>query len=171
MKYLADLLSDHLDNYFNSLEKSAEVASIKANQNAEVPNKIIISLLNMERETGVGDSTSSRPFSSASLGHKNKPWFFNAYFVMAAVFDPKRYAESIEILSAAIEFLQTNYTFHPVKSLPFVVEPVTYSIQELNNIWAMMGGHHYPAFFGKIKLLVYDGQQLKGVVSRISKTK
>lgn len=171
LKHLTDSLSDYLGNSFNSLEKLAEVNSIKVNPNAGIPNKIIISLINIEREAGMTNFNPQGAFSSGVLKQKNSPWFFNMYFVMAAVFDDKLYEESLRILSTAIEFLQSNQKFQPDKALPFMIEPVTLSIHEQNNIWAMMGGHHYPAFFGKIKLLAYDGQQISRVVSRVSKTK
>lgn len=171
MKYLGDELCDYMNSHFNSLEKLVEIGSIRVNTESETPNKIIITLLSMERETGVGRGTSSRSYSSSSVQQSNEPWHFHLYFVMAAVFEEKRYAESIEKLNASIEFLQMTKSFTPNNSSSFTVEPVSYTMHELSNLWGMMGGHHYPAFFGKIRMLTFDGQRINRVASRMTKPK
>lgn len=169
LKQLADQMNSYLESYYDSLEQMVEVNSIKLNSNSEIPNKIIVSLINIERETGLGNPTSYRAGTFGALVKGAEPWYFNLNFVMAAVFDEKKYVESLQKLSTAIEYLQMNSHFKVNKSTKITIEPVNPSLHELNNVWSVMGGHHYPAFFGKIRLIMFDGKQIKQHVSRISK--
>lgn len=167
LKQIADHTNDYLVSFYDSLEQLVEVNSIRLNSTNELPNKIVITLLNLERETGIGKSSGYRNGISNDLIKSAVPWYFNLNFMMAAVFDEKRHIESLEKLSTAIEFLQMN-SYFKIKNMTFTVEPVSLSLQELNNIWSMMGSHHYPAFFGKLRMIQFDGQQIKQVVSRVS---
>ncbi len=165
--HMATLLSDHLSIYYSSVEKLVEVGSAKPQPGTEAPNKIILTLLNIERETGVGPAVSIRSQTTGNLSKTAASWYFNLFFVMAAVFEGKRYVESVEKLGTAIGFLQQYNTLTLPDGSRIVVEPVTVNMQELNNIWSMMGGQHYPSFLGKIRLLAVDGGQIDRTVPRI----
>lgn len=168
LKLVAEQINDYLASFYDSLEQLVEVNSIRLNSTNELPNKIVITLLNLERETGIGNPASYRNVNSMDLAKNASPWFFNLNFMMAAVFDEKKHVESLEKLSTAIEFLQTNSLFK-LKNISFSIEPVSLNLQELNNVWSMMGSHHYPAFFGKLRMVQFNGKQIKQVVSRVSK--
>ncbi len=167
--HIATLLSDHLSIYYTSMEKLVEVGSAKPQPGTEAPNKIILTLLNIERETAVGAAVAYRSQTAGSLSKTAVPWYFNLFFVMAAVFEGKRYVESVEKLGTAIGFLQQCNTLTLPDMSRIIIEPVTVNIQELNNIWSMMGGQHYPSFLGKIRLVAIDSGQVDRTVPRISR--
>ncbi|MDL2256543.1 Pvc16 family protein [Parabacteroides sp. OttesenSCG-928-G06] len=167
LSHISNLLNEYLDSYYESMENQAEVGAIRSFSTVEIPNKIIFSFINMERETGIGNAVTYQSAGDNRVQQTNSPWYFTLTFLMAAVYDEKRYTESVEKLSTSIAFLQQNSTIRFNNNLKFTIEPITLNIQELSNLWGIMGGHHYPAFFGKIRLLTFDSEQISRTASRI----
>lgn len=170
LHHISILLNEYLSSYYDSMETQAEVGAIRSFSTIEIPNKIILSLINMERETGITHSGSFQSVGGDKLAQGTSSWYFNLTFLMAAVFDEKRYTESIEKLSTSISFLQQNSTIWINNNYKVSIDPITLNLQELSNIWGIMGSHHYPAFFGKIRLITFDSKQIDHTVSRILQT-
>ena len=157
---MSDLLNEYLAGFYDSPEGLAELAPIRTQQSMEIPNKMIFTLLEMERETGIRTQGVYNKNGTSTSSQAASPWHFSFYFMLAAIFDEKRYAESLRKLSTSIQFFQQQNTFNPDKEIRFTVEPVKLSFHELNNVWSMFGSHHYPAFFGKLRMLVFDGMEI-----------
>lgn len=167
LSHITNLLNEYLDSYYETMENQAEVGAVRSFSTVEIPNKIILSLINMERETGIGKAVSYRSAGDNQVVQNATSWFFNLTFLMAAVFDEKRYVESLEKLATSVAFLQQNSTIRLQNNFRFTIEPITLNMQELSNLWGIMGGHHYPAFFGRIRLISFDSDQIDRVASRI----
>lgn len=169
LKRVADEINAYLGSFYDSQEPLAEVNSIQLNANSEVPNRIVISLCNIERETGVGVK-SNQPGDSSKGLKRAESYCFNLHFILAAVFDEKRYTESLEKLSTAIECIQANRSlWNTYNNRAFTVEIVNLTFNELNSIWSIMGGHHYPALIGKIRMIEIDSEQVRQISTSISK--
>ena len=93
------------------------------------------------------------------------------YIMVAAVFSSKRYLESIQILSDSISFLQQNSILKLPDQGTITLEPATISMQELSNIWSILGGHYYPSILCKARIISFDGTEIKDIKQRISSQK
>lgn len=165
---IIEKLKEYLDSFYEFPEEIAELGPIMSTGNGPV-NKLCLSLLNIERETAIGIQGSYRETADSYL-KTVPPWHLNLYFILAAVYEEKRYAESLKFLSTAIEFIQ----LHPYIEIPdgrkISMEPVTINLEGLNNIWGMFGGKYYPSIIGKLRGLTFDGNDITGTASKIQKT-
>ena len=86
-------------------------------------------------------------------------------------FSSKRYLESIQILLDSISFLQQNSILKLPDQGTITLEPITISMQELSNIWSILGGHYYPSILCKARIISFDGTEIKDIKQRISSQK
>lgn len=164
------LLNDYLKQSFGLTQDIAFLCPVKDSEKALSNNKINITLVNVERETGRGiqfkytntDSNHSRKTSPA--------WQLSIYVLISAVFSEKQYEESLQILSGILSFLQTNnlLTVQDAET-PVSIEPVNLSFQELSNLWSICGGNYYPSLLCKIRVLTVDEQEISGMSTVIGK--
>ena len=101
-------MNEFLSSYYERAEIIVEAGSIDATPNEDQSDKIILSIVNIERETAMGISAPYRNTKNNTFQQTSPPWYLNIYIMVAAVFSSKRYLESIQILSDSISFLQQN---------------------------------------------------------------
>lgn len=132
LAYYASRLDEYLSRLHHQPEGLAEIGGI-GNSTDEKPCKLIVSLINIERETAGGISS---PIQRTREGYIRQapPLLLNLNLMLAAVYDDKRYAESLAILSDTLKFIQSVPIFE-VDGMAYTVEIVTLSSQDLNNIW------------------------------------
>lgn len=116
--------------------------------------------INIERETAGGISSSMQRTTEGYI-RQAPPLLLNLNLMLAAVYDEKRYAESLDILSDTLKFIQSVPIFE-VDGMAYTVEIVTLSSQDLNNIWTMLGGQYYPSVVCKLRRLVIDAEEITG---------
>lgn len=153
----------HLDEYLSRLhqqpEGMAEVGFIGSSMK-EKPCKMIISLLSLERETAGGVSAPPQRSTNGYI-RTNPPLLMNLNLMLAAVYDEKRYVESLSVLSDTLRFIQ-SVTKIELDGVTYTLEIVTLSTQELNNIWGTLGGQYYPSVICKLRRLVIDEKEVSG---------
>jgi len=132
-------------------------------------NKLVLFLVNIEKDCV------PRP-SSGSQGADNRqsknvePLYLNLYVLLAAHFGSGNYPEALKYLSSAM----TYFHQHPVfdhRSTPdlhggidkLILDPENLRIQELGNLWGILGGKYEPSMLYKVRMVSLGGGQ---VVSR-----
>ena len=163
---LTALLNEYLNAFYDVPEGMAELGSPDTSDE-EPANKLLVTLLNIERETAMGIAGNYQPASGGTSAQKNPAWHLNLYFTVAAVFDKKRYAESLKALSKALGFLQQQSTLRLADGQAFSLEPVTANTQELTNLWSILGGKYYPSVICKIRKLTIDGNEIKSTARQV----
>ena len=166
LTYYAERLDEYLGGFHRRPEGLATVGLI-GNATEESPNKMVVSLLNVERETAGGISA---PVQCTQDGYvrTQPPLLLNLNVMLAAVFDERQYAESLSVLSDAESLSVLSDTLRFIQSVPkFEVEGVDYTIeivsvttQDLNNVWTLLGGQYYPSVVCKIRRLTIDEEQI-----------
>ncbi|MEG0647543.1 MAG: Pvc16 family protein [Bacteroides sp.] len=150
-----------LDEYLSSLhhrpEGMAEVGFMGRSDEIKF-NKIVLSLVSMERETTGGISASVRAVGEGYV-RMSPPLLLNLNVVLAAVYDERQYAESLSVLSDTLTFIQSAPMFE-VDGMSFTIEIVTLSTQDLNNVWTLLGGQYYPSVVCKIRRIVIDAEEI-----------
>jgi Pvc16 N-terminal domain len=170
---ILNTLKNHIEDYLNSISRSQEghvmIGGVPLS-NENIPNKLIISILNLERETTMGIShyyTNDR--SKDLLAKKNPPWHFNMDIILSAIYDNKLYELSLQKLSEAISCLQQYPKLRLSSGEYFTIETVTVTFQELTNVWSMFGGKYYPSIIIKIRMLTFDGEEINATSRGITK--
>lgn len=157
LTYYAERLDEYLSRIHRQPEGLATVGLI-GNASEERPNKMVLSLLNVERETSGGIAA---PVQRTAEGYvrTQPPLLLNLNVMLAAVFDERRYADSLSVLTDALRFIQNVPKFR-VESVDYTIEIVTLSTQDLNNVWTLLGGQYYPSVVCKIRRLTLQTEEI-----------
>lgn len=89
------------------------------------------------------------------------PLLLNLNVVIAAVYDERRYGESLSVLSDTLRFIQSTPRF-AVDGTDYTIEVVTLSTQDQNNVWTLLGGQYYPSVVCKLRRLMIDAEETTG---------
>lgn len=156
--YYAERLEEFLKDKYPQPEGIVEIAPIGSNYK-ENKNKVLVSILNLERETANGFVTNGR--NNGSVQSKGTPiLYMNLNFILAAIYDEKRYAESLSALSLTLLFVQAMPSFK-YEGITYTVEIVSLNSQEFNNIWTTLGGQYYPSVLCKLRMLTFDASEIQ----------
>lgn len=152
LTYYAERLEEYLSRTHRQPEGVATVGLI-GTATEETPNKLVISLVNLEKEAS-GDGVYMQRASGGYAG-RLAPLMLNMHIMLATVYESKRYAESLSVLSGTLEFIQSMPKFC-VDGAAYTIEVVPMSTMDLHNIWTTMGGQYYPSVICKVRGLAID---------------
>lgn len=160
-------MTDEINEYFkNKLRISEEkiVLSGIVNQDGTIAiqgeNKIIATLINIEKETAGNNSTlrGAGVFSSAT-----PPVNINLYVLFSAYFSANNYPESLRFLSFIIAYFQHKSVFNrsntpgmDAKIEKMVFEIVDMNPDALSNMWSALGAKYMPSVMYKLRMLTFD---------------
>jgi len=154
---LLPLVCGELNDYFLSQFDAGEdkiVLSGIVNQDGSVAikeeNKVIVSLINIERDGSNQNST------SGTL----PPVHINLYVSFAAYFNPNNYPEALKFVSGVIGFFQGKPIFDPSNTpglnpsiTRVTVEMVNVPFSELGHLWGVIGGKYLPSVIYRFRTL------------------
>jgi len=147
LTYYAQRLDEYLARTHHQPEGLATVGLIGSTGGGK-QGKMVVSLVNLEKEAS-GDAGMYAAYSGGYTG-RAAPLLLNMHVMMAAVYDEKRYADSLSILSETLSFIQSVPSFE-VDGNRYTVEVVPMSTMDLHNIWTTMGGQYYPSVICKFR--------------------
>ena len=157
LTYYAERLNEYLSRIHKQPEGMVEVGFV--GNGAEMkPNKMLVSLIGIEREVTAGISA---PIQRTGGGYTRMmpSLMLNLNIVLVAVYDEKQYAESLSVLSDTLKFVQSLPKFE-VDDIGYTIEIVNLSTQDVNNIWTTLGGQYYPSVICKIRRLTIDAEEI-----------
>jgi hypothetical protein len=165
INHLARELDYMLRKQFRLDESIVEVASTVETDGSlplQANNKVVLSLINIERETHVqGGGGSAGSFTRAPIGHE--PIYLNLFVMISICFAGNNYLESMKFLSNSISFFQRRPVFDHsntpelddrIDKLALDIENL--SIQDLSNLWGVLGGHYYPSVLYRCRMVAID---------------
>lgn len=158
LTYYASLLDEYLRPDFPQPEGVAEVGFVGSLAHGS-PNKLLVSLFGIERETAGGISPTRQSVQGETM-QGNPPLYINLNVLIAAVYDEKRYPEALSVLSGALLFVQSHSVF-TWEGKTYTLEMVTPSPQDLNNIWTSLGGQYHPSVVCKLRRLTFDAGEIR----------
>lgn len=161
-------LSCYLSQVYRTRDDLVSLTNLGENIKNQSDSKLILSLVNVERDVSSGISFNYKSVSSSRFKKTMPGWQLNLYVLIVAAFTEKQYEEGLRILSGALTFIQNNNTFS-VSGIdtPLSIEPVNLSFNELSNLWSISGGSYLPSVLCKIRMLPVDSDQIKTMVSKI----
>jgi len=164
-------LADEMNVYFRNMLKITEdkvIISGIVGQDGVIAikgeNKVLITLLNLEKET-IG--TQSYPGMNNKSSNGSQPLTVNLYVLFSCYFNSNNYSEALRFLSFVITFLQdkgmldhaNTPRLHPlIDRLIFDFENA--GTEKLNNIWAMLGAKFMPSVIYKVRMLSFKSNML-----------
>lgn len=153
----ASRLEEFLSAFHHQPEGLTTVGPI-GNSTSERPDKMVVCLLNVERETS-GGITGPIQKNADGYVHLQPPLLLNLNVMLAAVYDERRYGESLSVLSDTLRFIQSTPRFR-VENTDYTIEIVTLSTQDMNDVWTLLGGQYYPSVVCKIRRLTIDSENI-----------
>lgn len=156
-------LSRQMEEYMNGFYEKPEghvLLGWPGEADHDTPNKIVLSLLNIERESSSGSQQFYKAASPSQFAGVAPPWNLNLLVLLTAVYEARRYEESLDALSLCLSFLQQHLTFPGMKGKMFTVEPVTMDVRDLSHVWGMFGGLYHPSLVLKIRGLSFAGEEM-----------
>jgi hypothetical protein len=163
MSFIVGEINSLLSTRFQTNEDIAVLSSL-ANPDGTLPpaieNKIVISLINVEREASANGS--SWPMRGGLEGHGrvSPPLGLNLMVMVTASFGGN-YGEALKVLGNVMAFLQSKPMFNARNSAAFPanfeklsLELVNLSIHEVNNVWSILGAKYMPSIVYKVRMLV-----------------
>lgn len=167
---LKNALSDHLKMAYGLRDDMVSLRLLGNSDKSTVSNKVVISLINIERETGSGIKFNYTNVTSGDYKKTKPAWQLNLYVLIAAMFSEKQYEEGLQLLSGAILFIQSNNVLNiPGSDVTVAIEPVNLSFSELSNMWSISGNTYYPSILCKMRVLNIGGDMIDQVVKAIKK--
>lgn len=158
LTYYAERLDEYLSRLHHQPEGLAEVGFI-GNSADERLCKLIVSLVNIERETSGGISSGISRGGTDYV--QTYPLLLSLDLMLAAVYDDRQYAQSLSVLNETLLFAQ-SHPFFELDGQRYTVELVMLSAQDTNNIWTTLSGQYYPSVMCKLRRLVVDANEASG---------
>lgn len=157
-------LTDDMNEYFRNKLKINEdkvvlsgLVSQDGSSAIQGENKIVVTLINIERETAhqvIGKTLAS------STGNSSPSLFINMYVLFSSYFSSNNYPEALRFLSFTIGYFQHKsvFTISNTPGLDPQIDKLTFEITDLNpdkmsNIWATLGAKYMPSVLYKVRML------------------
>lgn len=128
--------------------------------NGKDASNAYVSLVNIE-EDRISKTPQNYVRSGKDVIYKNPRLFLNLYLLFSV--NLTSYTESLKRLSYIIQFFQYKNVFNVVNSpeMPagineLVLDLITLSYQDLNNLWGIMGSKYLPSAMYKVRLINID---------------
>ena len=154
----------------NILEQDGNVAS-------HVDNKIVISLINIEKDTfSHRQPNGSSPGVDRSLiGYT--PVYLNLYLMFAGNFSGNNYLESLKFISNTISFFQRRPVFDHQNTPDLdpridklVLDIANLDIRDLSNLWSVLSSKYLPSILYKVRMVAFDSEDVMTQVPPILET-
>lgn len=177
LKFTRDVLDQFLKNRFG-LDENIVVLNNVVDSTGASPtanqNKVVISLINIEKETARPFYVKNQRVSNGSYSDISPSEKYNLDLLISANFDD--YQETLKFLSAVIMFFQINLCLDSgsSSSMPAGMSRLEYDIEKLSyhqmhSLWTAMGAKYQPSVIYKTRLITIQGNESEGIIPQVSK--
>ncbi|MBO4806101.1 MAG: DUF4255 domain-containing protein [Paludibacteraceae bacterium] len=160
LKFYADKMDQYVSRSHPQQEGCVEVGFIGNSVEAR-PNKIRFFLFSAEREPT--PNANAMKMSGTTNGSGYPDLAMNLNVLIAAIFEEKKYSESLSFFSEALAFIQSCPVF-TVEGVRYTVEVVSLGLSETNNMWSCLGSQCFPSVMCKIRRLLISS----GTISKVA---
>lgn len=178
LQFTCNLLDQYLKNRLEINESKVLLNNLIEN-NGSVPqqnsNKIIISLINIEKETSRPFSGWSQQVSEDKYAGINLTERYNLDILISANFD--NYRESLHFLDEVMLFFQANHCLNSstssampdaIPKLEFEIEKITY--HQMQSLWTAMGAKYRPSIVYKMRMVNVQANEADRFIPAILQT-
>lgn len=179
LQFTHDVLGQYLMNNFN-LDESRVVLNNIIDANGNIPlenqNKVVISLINVERETLKPFYVRNQKLNNGNYAEVNPSERYNLDILITSNFDD--YNETLKFLNAVILFFQANTAVDSASfsSLPQGINRLEYDIEkisyhQMHSLWTAMGAKYQPSVIYKMRLLTLQAKESYAFTTSVKQTK
>ncbi|MBZ5524632.1 MAG: DUF4255 domain-containing protein [Acidobacteriia bacterium] len=179
MNFIVGEVNNLLSARYQSNEKLALVSSV-SNPDGTLPpgieNKIVFSLINVEREPAANGGSWPMRNNPEGLGRVSPPMGLNLLVLVTASFSTN-YGEALKFLGNVLGFFQGKPSFTAQNSSTFPgefeklsLELVNLTIHEVNNVWSILGAKYMPSVVYKVRMLVVQENWISERVPAVGAT-
>lgn len=138
-----------------------------------IDNKVVLTLVNVERETVVALSNFT-PSSGSGYVRSSPPLYLNLYVLVSASF-ASHYTTALQLLSKVLGFFQIKPNFDaqnapefPPQLSKLSVELVNLNLTELSTLWSTLGMDYMPSMLYKVRMLTIQDGWISEPVPQVS---
>jgi len=153
----------------NILEQDGTVAT-------HVNNKIVVSLVNIEKESVPLNNVGHAPATAIRRTVSNPPIYVNLYLMFASYFSGGNYQEGLKFISNTIHYLQGQSVFDQHNSpeldrniSKLVMDIHNLDITDLSNLWGVLSGKYLPSVLYKVRMVTVDVGAVKDQIPSVTK--
>ncbi|HET7867064.1 MAG TPA: DUF4255 domain-containing protein [Burkholderiaceae bacterium] len=139
-----------------------------------VANKLVVSLVNIERDTLPHRGSAHSGTGLGRLGQNPEPLYLNLLLMFAANFAGGNYVEALKFISATVAFFQGRPVLDHASSPELdarierlVLEIENLALSDLSNLWSILSGKYVPSVLYRVRMVAVDSSQISGQVSRV----
>lgn len=177
--FIASELNNYIRkrNQFSSSERMVVVSNLVNPDGAialKEENKIVLSLVNIQRETLVG-----KPGSQTGTDMHSRmapPHYYNIFILFSAYFKENLTEEGLRYLSQVLTFFQSNpFSDHSTSpSMPSEIRKLVYdfhtmSFSDMSNMWGALGAKYLPSALFRVSVLAVQEGLVKDIVPAVKK--
>lgn len=166
---VAGRLNEFLKRHANvtyDIVRTSNLAELDGTAVTDTENKVLVFLVNVERETlpfnnlptrtGVGRSADSSPSVHLTLS-----------IMVAANFSGRHYPDALKFLANSVSFFQRNPIFDHSNTPDLesridrlVLDIENLSITDLSNLWGILGGKYVPSILYKMRMVTFNARDV-----------
>jgi hypothetical protein len=153
----------------NILEQDGTIAT-------HVNNKIVVSLVNIEKESVPLNNVGHAPATAMRRTVSNPPIYVNLYLMFASYFSGNNYQEGLKFISNTIHYLQGQSVFDQHNSPELdaninklVMDIHNLDITDLSNLWGVLSGKYLPSVLYKVRMVTVDAGAVKDQIPSVTK--
>jgi len=178
LQFTCDVMAQFLKNRLG-LDENKVLLNNLVEGNGSLPqgnqNKIIISLINIEKETARPYYNRNQQLSNEKFADNNLDQRYNLAILVSANFE--NYNESLKFLDEILLFFQINNFMDASNSsgfpgdiprLEFEIEKITY--HQMHSLWTAMGAKYQPSVIYNMRLISIQGNETGVFTPAIKKT-
>ena len=174
ISHIASQLNQYLKRTFDLHEDIVVVSNIleqNGNVASHVNNKLIMFLINIEKDTVPPNQVSNPSAGSDRVVLHYPPLYLNLYLMIAGHFSGNNYLEALKFLSNAVSFFQRqpvlNHQNTPdldrrIDKLVLDIENLT--IHDLSSLWGVLSGKYLPSILYKVRMVAFDSDDIRSQV-------
>ncbi len=179
ISHIASQLNQSLKRSFDLPEDIVVISNLLEQDGtivADVNNKVVISLVNLEKETTpLRQSATSSALQNRAVVNA-PPLYFNIYLLVSACFSGSNYPEALKFISSTISYFQGQPSFDHLNTPDLdrgidrlVLDIENMNFQELSNLWGIMSGRYLPSILYKVRMVTFDSDSVKQRVTLLQK--
>jgi len=175
MQFMNSSLDQFLRNRYG-LDESKVVLNNLIDSDGSIPtinqNKLVISLINIEKETSKAFYTHNKKLTNGNFSDVNPSERYNLIILISSNFDD--YAETLKFLNTVILYFQANPVLDANTSsnipsgltkLEFEVEKIGY--HQMQGLWTAMGAKYQPSIIYKMRLITIQANETDGFIPAV----
>lgn len=178
LQFTSDVLDQFLKNRFGLDENKVLLNRLINSDGSILPenqNKVIISLINIEKETNQPINSNQQKKDKGNLSNNSFTEKYNLDILISSNFND--YNETLKFLTEAITFFHVNTCIDATRfanfpkglnKIEYDFEKVTF--QNMQSLWTAMGAKYQPSVIYKMTLTTINTNEVEGFTSAIPTT-